>query len=176
MASQHHSLVLGHDKIGRWTNPSIVFPDTERPPLRLFVVGTIINSVTTTGALGRARRQSWKERIATEVKALRGRKAWNPREEFAVSIGFSFHPRKHGNHLDESGRVKLDVENFVKPVVDALAAGLFCSEGTDLSSIPRWDYDDSNFNSLLIHRLPDAIKPDDEGIAVCISSSSSVGR
>ena len=57
-------------------------------------------------------------------------------------------------------------------MVDAIAAGLFCREELELESIKRWCYDDSNFDTLLIHRLPDAEEPEGEGIAVFISSSS----
>ena len=34
------------------------------------------------------------------------------------------------------------------------------------------NYDDSNFNTLLTHRLSDGRTPQDGGIAVCVSSSS----
>ena len=79
-------------------------------------------------------------------------------------MSFKFNPKKHGNQ-------RLDVENYVKPVVDAIAAGLFCPPETEPKNITNWNYDDSNFNTLLIHRLPDANDPQSEGIAVCISSS-----
>ena len=44
----------------------------------------------------------------------------------------------------------MDVDNFVKPIIDALAAGLFCDPQIDPNNIPHWNYDDSNFNTLLI--------------------------
>ena len=75
----------------------------------------------------------------------------------------SFHPRTHGNR-------DLDVENFIKPVLDGLAAGLFCENDTDPQGIDQFNYDDSNFNTLLIHRLDNAPTADLEGIAVFVSS------
>ena len=69
----------------------------------------------------------------------------------------------------------MDVENFTKPVVDAIAAGLFCEEQKDPKDIATWNYDDSNFNTLLIHRLPDAAEPEDEGIVISVSSSAPGG-
>ena len=71
-------------------------------------------------------------------------------------------PALHGNRA-------LDVENFVKPVLDGLAAGLFSSPGQDPWAIKRFDYDDSNFSTLFIHRLPDAARPEDEGVAISVS-------
>ncbi len=68
------------------------------------------------------------------------------------------------------GYQPLDVENFIKPVIDAVSAGLFMDQQTRPSDVRHWNFDDSNFNTLLIHRLPDADSPSDEGIAVCISS------
>ena len=67
----------------------------------------------------------------------------------------------------------LDVENFIKPILDAIAAGLLYDEETDLSTVKKWNYNDSNFNTLLIHRLADATKRQDEGIAISVSSSAS---
>ena len=80
-------------------------------------------------------------------------------------IGFSFNISS-GWH----GHTPLDVENFLEPVVDALAAGLFCENQTDPYDIDRWHYDDSNFNTLLIHRLSDAHDRQSEGIAIFVSA------
>ena len=34
--------------------------------------------------------------------------------------------------------------------------------------IDRWDYDDSNVNNLLVHRLPDTERAEDEGVTVFV--------
>ena len=161
MAFRNSTLALKERRIGRWTVPTIELTDADRPPLCLPIIGYIVNSITER----KDKLRDWKLQIASEVKVARGGRVWTPNHRFAISVGFSFNPRNHGYQ-------PLDVENFVKPVIDALAAGLFCDQETDPSNIQRWDYDDSNFNTLLVHRLFDASNPRDEGIAVCVSSSS----
>ena len=151
-------LILRQQNIGDWTVPSLEFTNPVRLPLRLPVTGIIINSVTER----KDSLQAWKVKIASEVKAAR-ETPWNPGNDYAITLSFSFHPANHGNR-------RMDVDNFVKPIIDALAAGIFCDPQTDPNNIPRWDYDDSNFNTLLIHRLPDATAPDKEGIAICASA------
>ena len=171
MASAKDGLKSAYREIGGWRVPTFELAGAERSPLSLPITGYIANSVPTSQT-GKDRLRNWKILVASEVKRLRGRKAWNPGDEFAISVGFRFNGRNHGNRKDERGRVKLDVENFLKPVVDAIAAGLFCEQGTCISQIDHWNYDDSNFNTLLVHRLPDAEEPEGEGIAVYVSSSS----
>ena len=107
--------------------------------------------------------QAWKVKIASEVKAVRGASAWNSGDEYDITLALSFHPANHGNR-------PLDAENFIKPILDALAAGLFCNPNTAPHSISHWNYDDSNFKTLLIHRLPDAASRELEGIAICVSA------
>lgn len=166
MTYNRYELIYKRREIGRWTIPTLEFPGSVRS-LCVPVIETIANSIWT-----KERAKPCKVAVASTVKAARGKQAWSPQDQYAISIGFSFHPGNHGNFTDERGRAKLDVENFTKPVVDAIAAGLFCGQETDISSIEHWNYDDSNFNTLLIHRIPDASNPDDEGIAVCVSPSS----
>jgi len=100
-----------------------------------------------------------------ETKRLRGASSWNPADGYAITIGFSLCPRAHGNQ-------KLDIENFVKPSVDALAAGLFCGAEVDAAQIQRYDYDDSGFTHLLVQRLSDAPSEEEEGAAFCVSAAS----
>ncbi len=109
--------------------------------------------------------QAWKVKIASEVKSNRGTPPWNPGNNYVITLALSFHGANHGYR-------DLDVENFVKPLLDALAAGLFCDPETAPGNISHWNYDDSNFNTLLIHRLPDASSREQEGVAICISSLS----
>ena len=153
-------LILRQKNIGDWTVPSLEFTNPVRAALRLPVTGIIINSVIDTER--KASLDAWKVKIASEVKAARGT-PWYPGNDYAITLSLSFHPANHRNQ-------RSDVDNFVKPIIDALAAGLFCDPQTDPNNIPRWDYDDSNFNTLLIRRLPDATAPDKEGIAICASA------
>ena len=161
MASENSDFTLVDRKIGPWTIPTIRLGEGESQSLRLHIAGYIVNSVPSTGQ--KARLQQWKVQIASEVKAARGATAWNPEARFVIFLGFRFNARNHGSR-------KLDVENYLKPVVDALAAGLFCDERKDPKAITHWNYDDSNFNTLLAHRLPDADTKDGEGIALYVSS------
>ena len=132
--------------------------------------GTIINSIVD-GEKGRAKQRNWKIQIASTVRQKRGSGAWNSDDEFAVSIGLRFHANNHGGQTDANGRARLDAENFIKPIVDAIAAGLFSDDSLDLNSIERWDYDDSNFNTLLIHRFDDVQTPRGEGVIICVSAN-----
>ena len=151
-------LILRQQNIGDWTVPSLEFTNPARAPLRLPVTGIIINSITER----KDSLQAWKVKIASEVKAAR-ETPWDPGNEYAITLSLSFYPANHGNQ-------RSDVENFIKPILDGLAAGLFCDPQTDPNNIPHWNYDDSNFNTLLIHRLPDATARDKEGIAICASA------
>ena len=153
-------LILRQQNIGDWMVPSLEFTNPARPALLLPVTGSIINSVTDTKR--KASLRAWKVKITSEVKAAR-ETPWDPGNDYAITLSFSFHPANHGNRPS-------DVDNFVKPILDALAAGLFCDPQTDPNDIPRWNYKDSNFNTLLIRRLPDATAPDKEGIAICASA------
>ena len=163
MASGNDSLKFAYREIGGWQVPTFELVAAGSKSVSVAVRDVIMNSVV--APKDKDRLQDWKVKVASEVRASRGGRAWSPGDEFAISVGFSFNGRNHGNR-------DLDVENFLKPVVDAIAAGLFCEEYLDLKNIGRWDYDDSNFNTLLIHRLPDARRPWDEGVAISISSSS----
>ena len=139
---------------------AIEFIESARPLLSVWVKGNVINSITERmQAL-----QAWKVRVASAVKAVRGGEPWNPTDTYAITLAFKFHLPNHGNQ-------RLDVENFVKPVIDALAAGLFCPAQLNPRDILRWDYDDSNFTTLLIHRLPDATSVGSEGVTLSISSA-----
>ena len=151
-------LTLRQQSIGGWEVPVLEFASSARAALRLPVTGIIINSITER----KESLQNWKVKIMSEVKAVR-ETTWDSRNDYAITLSLSFHPANHGNR-------DLDVENFVKPILDALAAGLFCDPQTDTNKITKWDYDDSNFNILLIHRLPNADVRDKEGIAICASA------
>ena len=138
----------------------IEFAGPARPLLSVRVNGSVVNSVTErTQAL-----QAWKVRVASAVKAVRGVESWKPADTYAVTLAFTFYPPNHGNQ-------RLDLDNFVKPVIDALAAGLFCPPQINPRDILRWNYDDSNFNTLLVNRLPDATTMGGEGVVLSVSST-----
>ena len=138
----------------------IEFAEPVRPLLSVQVNGSVISSMTErTQAL-----QAWKVRVASAVKAARGEERWSPADAYAITLGFRVHPPNHGDQ-------RLDVESFVKPVIDALAVGLFCPAQVNPRDVLRWDYDDSNFNALLVRRLPDAATRGAEGVAVSVSSA-----
>ena len=162
MTSPNPNLAFRERTIGDFTIPTLDRGD-ERRSLTLPVSGFIANSISTTRT-GKARLDKWKAEVMSAVKAKRGGREWNSNAKFAISIGFRFNMANHYNR-------KLDVENFLKPVVDALAAGLFCDNETDAKDVRIWNYDDSNFDTLLIHRLPDAPRRDGEGVAICVSAS-----
>ena len=137
---------------------AIEFGNPAAPPLCLSVAGLIVNSVTER----KEALQAWEVQVASEVKAARGSDPWNPGHDYAITLSLRFHPANHGNR-------SLDMENFVKPILDALAGGLFCDTQTDPRNIVLWNYDDSNFNTLLIRRLADAVIPGSEAVYVCVS-------
>ena len=116
MTSPNPNFAFRARTIGGFTIPTIERGDARRS-LRLPVSGFIANSISTSRT-GKARLDDWKKNVMSAVKAERGGRAWNSNAKFAVSIGFRFNAANHGSQ-------PLDVENFLKPVVDALAAGLF---------------------------------------------------
>lgn len=146
--------------VGAWTLPVLVAVSGPSP-LSLLVRGAIGNSITTS-ASGAKRTADWKRAVCTAVHGARGGAPWQSRATFGVSLGFRFAPGLHG------GR-DLNVENFVKPTVDAIAAGLFLPSDGDPCSVGRYAYDDSGFRHLLIHRLPDAERESDEGVAIHVA-------
>lgn len=156
---------LGLDRraVGGWSVPAVRFADEARG-LDLRVSGEIVNSITTSRRAKDAQLE-WKRRIASEVREVRGGGPWDAGQRYAISLNFRFCPARHGNQ-------PLDVENFVKPVLDGLAAGLFSPPGQDPRAIERFKFDDSNFSTLFIHRLPDATRPDDEGVAISVSAAA----
>lgn len=151
------TLGLERRAVGGWSVPAVRFADEARG-LELRISGEIVNSITER----KDAQLEWKRRIASEVRDARGGGLWDAGQRYAISLALRFCPATHGNQ-------PLDVENFVKPVLDGLAAGLFSPPGQDPRAIERFNYDDSNFSTLFIHRLPDAARPDDEGVAISVS-------
>ncbi len=155
-------LMIADESIGPWRVAAVSFKAATQS-LAVPVLSIVGNSVPTSER-GKQRLAAWKTSVVTCVKTRRGPTPWDSRLRYAISVGFSFHPAAHGNQ-------PLDVENFTKPSLDALAAGLFCMDEQDPASIPRYDYDDSNFLYLFVHRLPDAQVESDEGAAFYVSAT-----
>lgn len=164
MTSQTTGLAFAERKIEEWDVPTIEFKDASCKSLRVLVKCTIINSTGDGENL-----KEWKVRVASKVNAKRGTQPWCDRDKYAVSLAMRFYPGNHGNRKQHED---LDVDNYVKPILDALAVGLFCPNSTELCNISSLDCNDSNFNTLLIHRLPDARTRAGEGIAISISAKS----
>lgn len=155
------TLTLERRTVGGWSVPVVRFADEARG-LERRLSGEIINSITEK----KDAQLAWKRMIAAEVKGARGGGPWDARWRYAISLAMRFCPALHGHRSD------FDVENFVKPVLDGLAAGLFCPPDQDPRAIGRFNYDDSGFGTLFIHRLPDAPHPDDEGVAIRVSAAA----
>lgn len=153
-------LKIVNETVGAWGVSSVVFDD-ESQRLRVPVTAIIGNSVPTSES-GKRNLAEWKMAVASAAKTLRGTGPLDPSWHYCISAVFSFHPGSHGY-------TALDVENFLKPSFDALAAGLFCANEQDPREIPRYNYDDSNFRYLFVHRLDDADSEDREGAGFVIS-------
>ena len=147
--------------IGDWHVPIVEFAGSKMNVSTL-VPGTIGNSAPTSPT-GKKITRDWKPRVAAGVKAVRGDGPWSETLRYVISLGMTFNLKNHYYQ-------KFDVENFVKPVLDAVAAGLFCDEDKDPQDIDLWNFDDSNFRTLLIHRLPDTPDPRSEGVAIFVSA------
>ncbi len=153
-------MALSRLTVGRWTVPAVVFA-AETARVSFPAMGLIGNSITTSSS-GKQRTDHWKRLVTTAAKHARQGDALDSNWQYSVSAGFSFNPGAHGG-------MALDVENFLKPTFDALAAGLFCPIHQDPAQILRYNYDDSNFRYLFVHRLSDAQHPDDAGVAIVVS-------
>ena len=153
-------LTLSLQTVGPWALDTVRF-EQEQKGLGVPVFGLIGNSITTSDQ-GRRRTIEWKRKIVATTKSLRSATQWDPRTNYSVSVGFSFYPPAHGNR-------QLDAENFIKPALDALAAGLFCSNEQEPDLIVRFDFDDSNFSYLFVHKLADARHEGEEGAAFFVS-------
>lgn len=139
---------------------AVAFAREERC-IHLPVHGIVGNAVPTS-ARGKETLLKWKRTVADAAKQARGGAPLNPAWIYSISAGFSFHMPSHGNR-------GLDVENFLKPTFDGLAAGLFCESAVDCMQLDRFSYDDSGFKYLFAYRLPDAASAAAEGAGFVIS-------
>ena len=155
MATENDGLTLSSRNIGDFgAVPTIEFVQPDQDALCVPVVGEIINSIVDDAR--RADQQAWKAQVASAVESERGNAVWNDSDAYAITLGLRFYPKSQD----------FDVDNYVKPILDALTKGL----GLPWKGKREWDYDDSNFTTLLIHRLPDAGSREAEGAAIAVSS------
>ena len=153
------ALETRYETIGQWRLPVLAVP---RPTSVLSTsVRAPIGNAVANSAKAKQRTADWKRAVGGAVRAAGGTSRRDPRDHWAITMGFAFHPRLHG-----SG--SFDVENFMKPTLDAIAAGLFAAVDVDVATIVAWKHDDSNFRHILVHRLPDVRADCEEGAAVFI--------
>ncbi|MGD9631844.1 MAG: hypothetical protein AB7G28_08280 [Pirellulales bacterium] len=149
-------------EVDGWRLPviRIVDADMEIAASARRVIGNSVYG-SPSGKLNLAR---WKVAVAKAVISQRGSMELSGPRSFAVTVGFSFYPPAHGNG-------EFDIENFLKPTLDAVAGGLF-EENMEIiwNDVTRWHYNDSVFHSLLVHRLQDADFHDAEGAAIFVSA------
>ncbi|MCE2506225.1 MAG: RusA family crossover junction endodeoxyribonuclease [Nitrosopumilaceae archaeon] len=139
-----------------FSNSSVMIKD--------IIYGMIANFTPTTQG-GRKKLQEWKRQIAIQINSNRDNRL-NPNLFYAITIGMKFHPETHGNQ-------ELDLDNYSKPILDAIAAGLFSYDGDDLSSLITYNqFDDSNFRHIYLERLPDAELAEQESVAIFITQNS----
>lgn len=124
------------------------------------ISGTIINSIVDSPSKDKL--LTWKQKIADYIHSKRQFKQ-DSTKRYAISIGMRFYPKAHGSGL-------LDIENYIKPILDGVAKGLFCE--SEVLGIGKFNYDDSNFDHLYIERLPDSKTANDERIVLTISQTN----
>jgi Holliday junction resolvase RusA-like endonuclease len=122
----------------------------------LLVSGEIVNSIST-----REKSLPYKRKVAKAIKSVTCKHS--PANTYAISLSMKFCSRILWAR-------KLDVDNFLKPLLDGIAAGLFCD--TDADSIEHFSFDDSNFLKLYVERLSNTMHANEEGVIVTISKLS----
>ena len=129
-------------------------------PIMTLVRGRIENSVTE----NKERSKAWKQKITQQIMKKRDG-VQNNENHYAISVSMKFHLKTHGN-------LKLDAENYLKPILDGVAAGLFVPDNTNPSEISHFNYDDSNFDKVYFEKLSHALTFEDEFVIITISQKS----
>ena len=149
------TLVYSQRDIGGWSVPTFEFLASGRT-LVVRAEGEIVNETGQNEKLDR-----WRREVMSAVQRARRGKSWRSNDEYAVSIGLRFHPGSHGGS-------SFDISNYTGATADAIAAGLFSDAAPE--TIEHWHFPDSNFRTLLVHRLPDTDDTSKEGAAIFVSS------
>jgi hypothetical protein len=147
--------VLCEERIDGLTLPTVQFKATS---LSKRVKGRIANSCDE----NTERLRDWKRKVAKCTKDERGNQYWDDKKEYVISLGFSFCLAQHGGGT-------LDVENYVKPILDAIAAGLFCDLEVDPQTIDHFGYNDSGFQHFFVTSFDVVDKEEDEGVVFFVS-------
>jgi hypothetical protein len=151
---------IANEEVGRWTVSAVTFTLEQRRVA--FPVYAIIGNSVPTSSSGRAVLLNWKRSVAAAAKAARRGAPLDPCWVYSISAGFSFHTPSHNNQ-------RLDVENFLKPTFDALAAGLFREPEVECQQLDRFAFDATGFKYLFVYRLPDARLASEEGVGFVVS-------
>ena len=138
---------------------SYLTPDSQKIIFQQFISGRIINSIVSSNK--KQELLAYKQNIAKIIFASLNEKSPSSNTQYAISLSMRFSLVLHGN-------AKLDVENFTKPIIDGIAAGMFCPNDQDPLQITFFNYDDSNFNKLFVEKLSDC-NPEDECLFITIS-------
>ena len=149
------TLVYDWRDIGGWFVPTLAFLASGRT-LEVRAEGEIVNETSQ-----REKLDCWRRKVMSAVQRARLGKSWRSNDEYAVSIGLRFHPGSHGES-------SFDIDNYTRPTINAIAAGLFSDAAPE--TIDHWHFPDSNFRTLLLHRLPDTDDAGEEGAAIFVSS------
>ena len=144
------------EKIEGWELHALEFTD-DNDIIKKVVYGEIMNRQTKSRP---EKKLEWQQKIAKEIKSVRGSKLCNPLNNYAISLGMKFSRHENQNQ-------PLDVDNFIKPIFAGIAAGLFSSIDQNPTNINDFRYDDSRFRYLYVERLDD--HAEEEGIAIVIS-------
>lgn len=121
----------------------------------LEIKGKIINAIVD-GEVRQREQLEWKRKIATTIKNSR-KECYRPDCDYGVSVTMRFKAKKQ----------KFDVENYIKPILDGVAAGVFCGEEQIIDQIPRFNFPDHCFSNIFIQKL-DNDNDKDEAIYVTI--------
>ena len=145
-----------------WGRVPMVRYTGETRSLVVAIDGVVRNSIPNTQK-ARAELHEWKRRVTQAVGGRRGARPWNPHDMYTVSLALRFHLPNHHNR-------EVDIDNYCKPVLDAVAAGLFDPAPNDVTG---WrGYPEHRFRTLLVHRLRDGADPAQEGVVIAVSTRS----
>lgn len=123
------------------------------------IYGRIGNSVTNS-KIGAEKTKKWKRDVAVHIKNNRGEITWSDKWEYVITIGFFFCRKPYA----------FDIENYMKPVIDAIAAGLYCNDDENFTMDRPFNFNDSNFRHLFVSRLPDVNSQNEEGVVIHLSA------
>jgi len=145
------------EKIDGWELRALEFVN-DNAVIKKVIRGELSNIQTKPG---RKKKLEWQQKIAEEIKSVRGSKPHNQSNNYAISLGIKF--SRH-----ESQKQPLDIDNFIKPIFAGIAAGLFSPIDQNPKEIIDFKlYDDSCFRYLFVERLDDHAEV--EGVAIVIS-------